>query len=602
MGGGQSKNKKMPLSLQEIRQLEKEPINKKALTKAVAHQEKLKFHTEPRVDRSQPSRAATDFLTFVSGLMPKDKFYTFGSLFRFPAKTVRETERVFSALETVFDGRNPIYKYEFTGDDAAEDWSAYRENVLNAPDVWRTKGMENLRLAINSVVIVDLPRVQESTRPEPYFYWLDVSMIEDFEAVKDELQWIRFTIDELHFAVIDDASYRIFEIEEGMDTRQDPKLIHEAEHDLGYCPARFFWSESMNQADRYVKKSPLTVHLGDLDWMLFFMVNKMQLDTYAGNPIYWMFEVECDYERDADKNGEYARCKGGFLVNEEYNYIEGFDGNLSKCPVCSQKSLVGAGSVIEVPLPSEENGDAVLGAPAGILAVDRQSLDYNVLEEERLVTKVFNAVTGFGSDLVENVSLNETQVMANFESRRAVLIRLKKNFEIIQKWVDSTIARLRYGDQFVSCMIDYGTEFFLFEPEYILELYGKARTNKLDDSVLTALQDQYVSTKYRNNPDQLRREMILKNLDPFRHLTKPEVTELYTNNQILYVPFMIKLNFGTYINRFEREQASLLKFGEALEFDDKINKINEILKEYANEAKPAPIRQEVNTGESGVTA
>jgi hypothetical protein len=44
--------------------------------------------------------------------------------------------------------------------------------------------------------------------------------------------------------------------------------------------------------------------------------------------------------------------------------------------------------------------------------------------------------------------------------------------------------------------------------------------------------------------------------------------------------FVIKSRFNNFIARFEREQTNVLDFGRDLDFDIKIDRINEILNSY----------------------
>lgn len=72
----------MGLSTEEIQREIKENKKGPVLTRAKAHQNRIKFHTETRVTPyiAQP---LTDFLSNVSALIPDDKFRVFKILFRF---------------------------------------------------------------------------------------------------------------------------------------------------------------------------------------------------------------------------------------------------------------------------------------------------------------------------------------------------------------------------------------------------------------------------------------------------------------------------------------------------------------------------------------
>jgi hypothetical protein len=140
--------------------------------------------------------------------------------------------------------------------------------------------------------------------------------------------------------------------------------------------------------------------------------------------------------------------------------------------------------------------------------------------------------------------------------------------------------RLRYGLQFISAHINYGTEFYLHEPAELLEMYQQAKNAGVDDKILSMLQSEYYEVKYKNNPVELKRIKILSDLDPFRHLDKNQVQAMYQNGEIEYKPYMLKMNFSTLIARFERENTSVIQFGENIEYASKIQRITNVLNSY----------------------
>jgi hypothetical protein len=569
------KREQMPLEISELKARLQNPRKKGTISKAVDHENRLKLHGKTALGQYEASRAVNSFLQWVKEILPYDKFQTFLTLFQFPVETIPLTGEIFEALAKIFDGRDPVYKYQFVNDSLGEDWAEYKEEKLHGNRPWYTQGLEAMKYGINSILIVDLPREQDDRRPEPYFYFLPIDKVVEYEA-KDEnqLEWIAYRIDENQIAVLDDTSYRLFSIE-GMDTG-NLVLLLESEHGLEYCPARFFWSKPISWEDPTRKASPITDQLRALDWYLFFAISKKHLDLYAPYPIYSGFASDCDY---SEPGGAY--CDGGYLRGETGAYIYQDNGRLLQdCPACSKKRLAGVGSFVEVDPPGPHNGNADLRNPVQVLPADTGSLQYNVEEMERLREQIYQAVTGNAYEAINNQAVNEKQVASLFESRKAVLTRIKKNFEQAQEWVEKTICRLRYGAGFSSLSISYGTEFYLFSPEQILEMYTQAREAKLDFGILDMLQEQYYETKYRNNPDQLQRSKIIIDLDPFRHLTPEEAKDLYNSNMCSREDYYLKANFSTLLGKFEREQLPVLDFAEGQTYDRKIALILEGLKMY----------------------
>ena len=560
-----------------------------ALDRAKLHQMRVKFHTVKRVTTFNApyiSIPLTQFLAMVENILPHDKFVLFKALFRYPIKTNEITEVCFDKLSRIFDGRNPAFNYQFANSSQRDDWEQYRVNVLHEPEVWATKGWEFFKSEINSVLIVDLPREQRGALPEPYFYWLPIDDVITYKAdpTTGQMDFIVFRRrDEI--VVLDDETYRVWDDPKHTgQIKGAPKI--ETPHDLGYCPARFFWNEPISLDDPDVKASPLSAELESLDWFEFFHISKRQLDLMGAYPILSGYEQSCDFSNA--ENGDY--CDGGFLRNRQGHYKLDMAGLLMRCPKCGNKRVVGPGSFVEIPIPSTDENQPDLRNPVQMLSVDRNSLDYNVEEQKRLREEIITAVVGQDEIVTDRDAFNEQQVRANFESVTTVLRRVKKGFEAAQQWVDETCCRYRYGRYFLSANINYGTEFYLYSTDELREQYKAAKEAGAPESELDAMQNRIVETEYRNDPMQRRRMLLLAELEPYRHLSRQEVRELFVSNIISEQDLRIKLNFPNFVRRFERENTNIVEFGAAIPYTKKIDIITAEFRRYADEMKadPAP--------------
>lgn len=561
--------------------------NKRAdvLNRAKLHQARIKFHTVKRVTTfNSPyiSIPLTQFLAMVENILPHDKFVLFKALFRYPVKTNEITDVCFDKLSRIFDGRNPAFNYQFVNSAQRDDWERYRLEKLNEPDVWATKGWEFFKSEINSVLIVDVAREQTTELPEPYFYWLPIDAVITYKAdpTTGVMDYIVFRRKD-EIVVLDDETYRVWDDPKHTGRINGmPKV--EAPHDLGYCPARFFWNEPISLEDPDVKASPLSAELESLDWFVFFHISKRQLDLMGAYPILSGYEQSCDFTNA--ENGDY--CDGGFLRDKEGRYRLDMAGLLLRCPKCGNKRIIGAGSFVEIPVPNAEENQPDLRNPVQILKVDRDSLDYNVEEQKRLREEIITAVVGQDEIITNRDAFNEQQVRANFESVTTVLNRVKKGFESAQQWVDETICRLRYGKYFLMAQIDYGTEFYLYSPDELRDRYKAAKEAGVSESELDVMSNQILETEYRNDPMQLRRMRLLAELEPYRHLSRQEVAELYEKNLVSDVDLRIKLNFPNFVRRFERENTNILDFGIEIPYKRKIEIITDQFRQYAKEQTP----------------
>lgn len=554
------------MEIQEIRQSikERQKSNQKTLQIAQKHQEKLKFHSVTRPGKEFNSIAANEFLSFVKSLLPEDKFTIFETLFREPVQTTLLTDEAFSELEKVFDGVNSVRKFEFTKPEYEATFKEYLKSS-GLDEYFATTGFEVMKSAINTMLVVDLPSMQENEYPEPYICRVDVQNIKYFEPEKGKFKYVVYFSQDKYY-VICDQYYRTFKMSDSGDL---DIMLTESSHDLGYCPASWFWTDTMSVDNKDLKKGPISNKTALLDWILFYSISKQYSDLYAPFSIYWGYEQDCNFQ-DGD-----MICEHGHLTKLDGTFL--YEGDkLKKCPACSSR-ITGAGSFIEVPVPTPNT--PALSPPVGIVPVDINSLTYNVSELVRLETKFKESVTGVIKEQTKE-AVNEKQILGNYEKRKQVLFNLKSNFEQIEQWTFSTMAKLMFGENFVSYYVNYGTEFYLYSSDDLLKAYNDSKAANADQIVLDELQEMYIETKYKNNVEEKNVHKILNHLDPFRHLTIAEVKSMYDMNQIDYSDYMLKVRFSSLIKRFERENISLNLFGAKMQFDKKIQEIEKVLKSY----------------------
>ena len=592
------------LDLKQVQAILQKPENKQVIQRASALQQRIRFHTEPaltllsgpRTQTKVPSIApASAFLDWVKQFLPKDKYNIFLQLFRFPLVTSAIVEDVYTELERVFNSRNSSAVYHFTAPELADDWKAYQNDRLNEPEVWKVDGWKKMQISPNSVLVVDLPRVQSSSRPEPYFYWLEIEDVIDFKLnAKGQIEWIVFHQGENKVAAFDSAQIVVYNLN---DKNEISGIDTVAVHNLGYCPAHFFWADYLNSNDsKAIKRNPIVKELSNLDWYLFFALSKRHLDLYAPYPIYSAYEADCNFENN--ETGDY--CDGGFLRNRSGEFKMLADGSVERCPCCSEKRIAGPGSFLEVPIPNQVEGIADMRNPVQITTIDRDSLDYNVKELERLKNEIIISIVGSGGSVSEKEAINETQVAANFESKTSVLNALKKNFEEAQRFVDDTICRLRYGDGFVSSAISWGTEFYVFTVQELYSKYDQAKRAGASEAELSAITQQILEVEYKNNPLTLQRMILLKQLEPYPHKTLEEVLKLMEKGLLNEKMVQLKINFSTLVEKFERENISILEFASNRPLREKIDIIQNKLLDYLDNERFKPTKNLEPGGASAV--
>lgn len=566
------------VTVSEFETLLKTPRMKSQIAEALLLEERIKFHTAPVVHDRAVAGPLTAFKEFVRGLLPLDKYNTFQQLIRFPLVTTDLVDTVYTELERIFKPKNAFFDYQFTDNTARADWEHYSKDTLNEPKVWHEVGWEKLKNRPNGFVVVDMkPERDSDNKLMPYFYWLDLRFVVDYWLNgPDELAYIIFWQTDTTMAYIDGTSWQIFEVAEDLRVIRE---LDKKDHQLNYCPVTFFWHTPITEDKPGIKKAPIVKELANLDWYLFFSTSKKHLDLYAPYPIYSAYEADCNFENN--ETGEY--CDGGFIRNADGQYKVSPSGLYEKCPICSEKRVVGPGSFLEVPVPNTNEGIVDMRNPVQITEIDEKSLNYNVKECERLKMEILNSLIGTDGDVSNVEAFNESQIAARFESRAAVLNQIKSQFEKTQRFVDTTICKLRYGQQFIAADINWGTEFYLYTASDLYKQYETAKKAGLPNTVLQSILDQITEVECNDNPIEKQRLILLKQLEVYPTLTTDEVMSLFEKNAIDIGTLNLKLNFTHYISRFEREHGDITEYNTGATLTTRINKITEILKQYAKE-------------------
>lgn len=557
--------------------------------RCIRHDHRAVMHTEA-FDKESDIKYLNDFMQWVGRIISAKKLEVFRHLLTLPIATVDITEGIFNELKKIFDAHNRVISHQFTNPGLIDDCNEYRKKIRDY-DFWQTDGFSAMKSAVNSIMIVDLPALkydpatgfeQESSKPEPYFYLLDIENVIEMDVKKGvwRVEYIIFKdpVNAGMVHVFDDLFYRTYEAEEKDKSKYT--LVSQSPHDLGYCPARSFWTTPFSRNSKIQKLGPISKSLSSLDWLLASIVFKRHLGLYAGFPIYQSYEQRCDHVDE--ETG--SQCIGGIISWEVPSHIDStiMIPQAKSCPKCSEnRGGLGAGSHIIAPLrETTDQPDALDGIK--VVGAEKDSLDYNKTEVDDQIAWITYNIIGIADEMTRE-AVNEKQVTANFESRQTVLMDIKSNFEAIHRWTTDTWCKLRYGKQYVGCTIDYGSIFFLYTPAEMLEMLKSAKEQGLPNYELANIRSTLISTKYRNNPDMIARMKILSEVEPYPGYSLSDLNTLKNLIKIDPRTIELKANFEVYVKRFEREYTDIISFMQFNDLQTKVDLMKEIIMQYVEE-------------------
>ena len=551
----------MNLDETQIDDLIRSPKHRSELEASEEHHRRLAFHSDIVLRKEHSSMHFSSWLAWVSRLLPKDKKARIEDLVQFPLATNELTKDIFIALERVWAAKDFTEKFVFASDEYEEDFRLYLESI-KAKHLWKVESWSKFKTKIDSVVVVDLPEMQLTDRPDPYFYFIDTSQIIDMGVTQaNEMKYIIFVHTKDHkteLVVYDSKRMRKY----AFDNKKRGALTAEVAHDLGYCPARMFWSDKLQTGNNINKRSPLTDSLGAFDWLLFFKTSKKYLDLHAAYPIYITYDIESEDEDD--------------------NKPTWYEGQRKETDH-KGKGLMGPGSFMTVPPPNIGQPD-MMSNPIQVVDASIDSCKYSVEEDERLELDIYTSCVGADGE-INKEAINEKQVEASFKSREDVLMNVARNYSAIMRWTYETLGRLRYGYFFVSCVVDFGEDFFLEGQKELMEAYSNAKENGVSPLVLDSMNEKLMDLTYKHQSKERERAEVFKHLDPLPEVSIQEAKDLVPTGAVSLQELRIKINLLKYIRMFELDYGNVVDFMPN-NFSQKIAFINQIFIEYAMQQEP----------------
>ena len=553
----------MNLSNERIQELVKKPANSISKQRGIKHHQRLSMHVDTVLSKEDAGIAHREFLGWVQSILTQDKYKQFERIFNqsFPLPTNELAQKIFSELLRVFEAQDYFEKYSLVKEELEKDFHDYREKVLKQREFIQNDIWQAVQTGIDNVLVVDMPAEPSTKEPQPYAYIIPIDSIVDIVNSKDgKCEYLIFVSGE-KLIVYDDTYFRVYGYK---DKRITPLPVAEIEHGLGYTPARSIWSDNLKIGNTVNKKNPITKELGELSWFLFHEISKKYLDMYASYPIYITYETDNDFDQP----------------NSDVKPLEQSDQ-------LKDSGLIGAGSNLTVPAPQTKDDPDLLSNPIKVISADIDSLEYNVKESERLADKIFKACVGSDEEVAGSQAKNELQVKSSFESRENILTRIGKNLATIQLFMNETIARLRYGNEYyIGGVVSYGNRFHLQSENDLMKDYSFAKDNGAGVAILDSINSQVIQAKYKDNHEAAERARIINDLDPLPQVSNDEISDLLTAGLINAEDAKIKVNLMRYVRRFEIENLPLCEFGKDSTYQKKIETITNQFKVYASEQKP----------------
>jgi hypothetical protein len=225
-----------------------------------------------------------------------------------------------------------------------------------------------------------------------------------------------------------------------------------------------------------------------------------------GIPVHWRYVTKCKSCQGTGKTGDH------------------------KCKTCDGKGFYSSKDVTDmVTIPTPKPGDVTITPDiAGYISPDLDT--WKQYNEETESLESLSEKTLWGT-IIEH-GQNETAT-GRFIDVQPVMNKLNKYADYAQwveqqltEWIINGFDPLKPKDKRVS-MISYGRRYIIEGPDVILAKYEEAKKNSSNSVILDRLFNEYLTSKFKNDPEWLRLMLIKSEVEPYLHYSVDQISRTF---------------------------------------------------------------------------
>ncbi|OJW78434.1 hypothetical protein [Spirosoma sp. 48-14] len=561
----------------------------KALRAAVYDDQRHRLHAESATSEAAASpyfkRWVREFVTPVITSASKRRQVLKQMVW--PPVTVELVDEIVDMASAVHHAEDRFVKLDFTDASLEADWNAYAERA----GIWQfiTRNCHSALFSRpNSLVVVDLPKVQTTDFPEPYVYLLPLERVRAMKALNGPsdsglLEFVWFDTDQKDVTALFDTVDISFWKNDG-----NGKWVQVGEdipHNQPICPVFKMWDD-VEDSNPLTSNTMLRPVLGWLDRLMFWDSGGESNDLAAAFLMFWYYEATKKQEPASQPTVGLSGPKPGVLKGGKMIDGKPYTPKDDKggCDEEDKESIYGPGTKLGVPAPLAKD-EADLRPPAGWIAAPIDNLEYIANKVVNIRQRVRQTATGYDGG-ASGQPMNERQIMQILERSRIIYNYLAEHYEVLTKRVLEVFGRYRYGPYFVGATVSLGRRVSMLTGDQLIALYQTAKDAGLGAWLLeelTLMQQEYFA---RTDASRKLRYKVLRDLDTYSNYSPDELYNLGINTSDPE-GYAISVGLMGFVYRFEREADILIEqFCNAPDYDNRISQIKTSFKRYVSEQKP----------------
>ena len=575
----------MILTDEQLLQIMKEPRNGKAIVAGSYLQNKHKVHITGEGYEKEVKQ--------VEGY-EADSEYNIRKQIAQPS-TIQITSIILDNLNRWTSAQGTVKKVDFKDKNKNDEFQEILSQVWHGDSLEKfitTFYRDAIYTEFNGFILVTKPKVidanfiekegvivpRKSEALDPYLIFVSNSDVHDFLLTGDKVEYIVINLGDDYYRFIDDAQDIVFK------WRKDKQKIVESEgiaNELGFVPAIKVSQLNKQLLSDQVKTSPIDHIIPALD--RYFSADadlRMQFIRHA-------------YPKLAIVTKQCETCNGSgttFLKLDDGTYDMDTKVDCKSCGGTGKVVPISRGGVIGLPEYISSQDSPYPGAPASYITPDNDSLRLCIEDLESQYKSIVYSGTGDKNLIAENIQ-TATENVTNSRSLEDRIRDITLMVEKVEKFLIECVIKLHndfksLSDYYIS--IRYGKRISTKSETELLNEAKAAKDSGMPTSYVSALHKDLIYAKYKNNHEELQRQLLLAEVEPLSAYSIDEIDKVkdYLDKRDLEV----KLNFDAIIAELEQE-IPLYYFMPEADYRTKVatinRKIDEILQRRVGENNPS---------------
>lgn len=284
---------------------------------------------------------------------------------------------------------------------------------------------------------------------------------------------------------------------------------------------------------------------------------------------------------------ECGPCKGsGQVKNPDWTPGSGAHNSIN-CRLCGGLGYIASSGPYSkiIVKPVQAGSTPLPNPPAGFIEKDVEIIR---IMDESWRRHIFDALAAINFQFLDQSPLNQSGVAKEVD-KEELNNTVHAIAEDLVRIMDETYRRVAYFRYKTLYTIDQIEEmlpsiavpdhFDLLSSQFMQEEIGKAKSSKLNPTIVSAMEIEYSGKRFINEPEVKDRLELILRLDPLPNVTEDEKMSMLSNKGITQINYVISSNIQAFVQRALNEDDNFA----TLDLEEQIAKMQEYAKAQIDE-------------------